>query len=106
MGGDQLCQNTPSVRGKVTSPAAQPVNFPVSSAVVMAFGSVLFACVIAWDDRDVGKAVEVGIDRQVLELLLVSLGVPRADVGQLLLRRVIRDEIDEAVLGVELPPLW
>jgi len=48
MGGDQLCQNTPSARGNVTSPAAQPVNLPVSRVLAIAFGSALFDCAIAW----------------------------------------------------------
>ena len=43
-GGDQLCQNTPSAFGNVTSPAVQPWNLPVSSAAMMAFGSVPLAC--------------------------------------------------------------
>jgi hypothetical protein len=58
------------------------------------------------DDHHVAEAVERGIDRRFLVFLLVRLREPGADVGELLLRRVIGDEIQlVAGIGVQLPEL-
>src|SRR5665213_2981421 len=42
-GGTQLCQYTPSARGKVTGAVGQLLKVPVSSALISALGSVLLA---------------------------------------------------------------
>src|SRR5258708_4297657 len=46
-GGDQLCHKAPSACGNVIGTDARPLNEPVSSALMTAFGSVVLAASIA-----------------------------------------------------------